>query len=121
MQDEVEASEDAYHCSSRMTSTHFRVRIALLILAQQRYRVPLDAAPNAVPDFTDDEIWYNYVGSSLVIVICHQFEFVIYIPFVALDTTPVFHVDGALRRVRPCIKDSFCWFHTESVVERLIC
>jgi len=105
-----------------MTSTFFRVRIAVLILAQQRYRVPLDAAPNAVPDFTDDEIWYNYVGSSLVIVICHQFEFVIYISFDALDTAwSVFHVEGALRRVWSCLKDSFRWLHAESVVERLIC
>jgi len=102
-----------------MTSTLFWIRIALLTLGQQRYRVPLNAAPNAVPDLVDDEIWYNYVGSSLVI--CHRFDFVIYISFNTLDTAPVFHVDGALRRVRSCIKDSFLWSQCGVCVERLIC
>lgn len=39
----------------------------MLILERQRYKVPLDAAPNAVPDFVDNENWYTYVRPIFVV------------------------------------------------------
>ncbi|OJA14610.1 hypothetical protein AZE42_07966 [Rhizopogon vesiculosus] len=35
-------------------------------IVPHRYKVPLDAPPNTMPDFADNENWYNYVRPSLV-------------------------------------------------------
>ncbi|KAG0697937.1 hypothetical protein DFH29DRAFT_944009 [Suillus ampliporus] len=34
-------------------------------IVPHRYKVPLDAAPNALPDFSDDENWYKYTQLQL--------------------------------------------------------
>ncbi|KAG1747941.1 uncharacterized protein EDB91DRAFT_1235835 [Suillus paluster] len=47
-------------------------RFAVTILVSQRYKVPLDAAPNTLPDFSDNETWYQYV--RLVLSYSHWFE-----------------------------------------------
>ncbi|OJA20467.1 hypothetical protein AZE42_04908 [Rhizopogon vesiculosus] len=42
-----------------LRKTKLKLRTTRTIVPH-RYRVPLDAAPNAVPEFADNESWYNY-------------------------------------------------------------
>ncbi|OAX31589.1 hypothetical protein K503DRAFT_777457, partial [Rhizopogon vinicolor AM-OR11-026] len=63
-----------------LRKTKLKLRTTRTIVPH-RYRVPLDAAPNAVPEFPDNESWYNSVRYA----------------------ASIFHVDGTLCRVWSCV------------------
>ncbi|OJA20158.1 hypothetical protein AZE42_11951 [Rhizopogon vesiculosus] len=48
-----------HNLENLLRKTKLKLRTTRTIVPH-RYRVPLDAAPNAVPEFADNESWYNY-------------------------------------------------------------